>query len=53
VVSGAVLTAEGFDAGVVVPTIVQLVDVYPVRWVMEDMDYNGDLDLPCKPGRRN
>jgi hypothetical protein len=45
VVPVAVLTTEGFDASTVDPGTVQFADAYPLRWVMEDVDHDGDVDL--------
>ena len=45
VVPVAVLTTAEFDASTVDPATVQFADAYPLRWAMEDVDYEGDLDL--------
>ncbi|MGD8474960.1 MAG: C-type lectin domain-containing protein [Anaerolineae bacterium] len=45
VVPVAVLTTCDFDASTVDPATVLFADAYPQRWAMEDVDYDGDLDL--------
>ena len=45
VVPVAVLTTEGFDARSVDPTSVLFADADPVRWALEDVDGDGDMDL--------
>jgi hypothetical protein len=45
VVPVAVLTTEGFDASSVDPATVLFAGAAPLRWAMEDVDYDGDLDL--------
>jgi hypothetical protein len=45
VVPVAVLTTGGFDASTVDPGTVQFADAHPLRWVMEDVDHDGDMDL--------
>ena len=45
VVPVAVLTTGDFDASTVDPVTVQFADAFPLRWVMEDVDHDGDLDL--------
>ncbi|MBA7569753.1 hypothetical protein ES708_11494 [subsurface metagenome] len=41
----AVLTTDDFDASTVDPSTVVFADASPVRWTMEDVDSDGDLDL--------
>jgi hypothetical protein len=41
----AVLTADDFDMGTVDPVTVLFAGASPVRWTMEDVDGDGDLDL--------
>ena len=45
VVPVAVLTTDLFDAATVDPETVQLEGVDPVKWAMDDVDEDGDLDL--------
>jgi hypothetical protein len=45
VIPVAVLTTEGFDASTVDPVTVVFAGAVPLRWAMEDVDYDGDLDL--------
>jgi len=45
VVPVAVLTTDLFDAATVDPTTVEFAGASPVRWVMEDVDGDGDLDM--------
>jgi len=45
VVAVAVLTTEDFDAGTVDPVTVRFADAYPLRWTMEDVDRDKDVDL--------
>ena len=45
VVPVAVLTTDLFDAATVDPDTVQLEGVDPVKWAMDDVDEDGDLDL--------
>jgi len=45
VVPVAVLTTEDFDASTVDPGTVLFADAYPVKWAMEDVDYDGDMDM--------
>ena len=45
VVPVAVLTTEEFDASSVDPATVTFAGASPVRWVMEDVDGDGDVDL--------
>ena len=45
VVPVAVLTTEDFDASTVDPSTVEFAGASPVRWTMEDVDDDGDLDL--------
>jgi len=47
VVPVAVLTTVDFDASTVDPASVHFsdADASPVRWVMEDVDYDGDMDM--------
>jgi hypothetical protein len=45
VVPVAVLTTDWFDASTVDPTTVGFVGAQPLRWTMEDVDGDGDLDL--------
>jgi hypothetical protein len=41
----AILTTEDFDATSVDPATVLFAGASPLRWVMEDVDYDGDMDL--------
>ena len=41
----AVLTTEDFDASTVDPGTVLFADAYPVKWAMEDVDHDGDMDI--------
>ena len=45
VVPVAVLTTDDFDASDVDPTTVEFAGAEPVRWVMEDVDGDGDVDM--------
>ena len=45
VVPVAVLTTVDFDASTVNPASVYFAGAAPVRWVMEDVDYDGDMDM--------
>jgi len=45
VVPVAVLTTEVFDASTIDPSTVTFAGATPVRWVFEDVDDDGDLDL--------
>ncbi len=45
VVPVAVLTTAEFDASTVDPATVVFAGAAPLRWAMEDVDYDGDLDL--------
>jgi len=45
VVPVAVLTTDGFDAGNIDPTTVEFAGASPVRWKLEDVDDDGDLDI--------
>lgn len=45
VVPVAVLTTDDFDASDVDPTTVEFAGAEPVRWTMEDVDGDGDLDM--------
>jgi len=45
VVPVAVLTTVDFDASTVDPETVEFAGVSPVRWVMEDVDDDGDMDM--------
>jgi hypothetical protein len=45
VVPVAVLTTDDFDASTVDPETVLFADVEPVRWKMEDVDDDGDMDM--------
>jgi len=45
VVPVAVLTTDDFDAGSVDPTTVKFAGALPLRWAMEDVDGDGDMDL--------
>ena len=45
VVPVAVLTTDLFDAATVDPETVELEGVDPVKWAMDDVDEDGDLDL--------
>ena len=41
----AVLTTDDFDASIVDPDTVEFAGASPVRWVMENVDGDGDLDM--------
>lgn len=41
----AVLTTDDFDASTVDPITVEFAGASPVRWTMEDVDDDGDLDM--------
>jgi hypothetical protein len=45
VVSVAVLTTDDFDASDVDPVTVEFAGASPLRWAMEDVDGDGDMDL--------
>jgi hypothetical protein len=45
VVPVAVLTTEYFDASIVDPVTVLFAGACPLRWTMEDVDGDGDVDL--------
>jgi hypothetical protein len=45
VVPVAVLTTEEFDAGSVDPDSVAFAEASPVRWALEDVDGDGDVDM--------
>jgi len=45
VVPVAVLTTDDFDASTVDPETVVFADASPVRWTIEDVDADGDLDM--------
>lgn len=45
VVPVAILTTDDFDSGSVDPVSVLFADAYPLSWVMEDIDHDGDMDL--------
>jgi len=45
VVPVAVLTTVDFDASTVDPETVEFAGASPVRWVMEDVDDDGDMDM--------
>jgi hypothetical protein len=45
VVPVAVLTTENFDASTIEPDTVEFADAHPVRYTMEDVDGDGDLDM--------
>ena len=45
VVPVAILTTPDFDAASVDPTTVVFADAAPLRWAMEDVDGDGDLDM--------
>jgi hypothetical protein len=45
VVPVAVLTTPDFDASTVDPDTVFFADASPVRWTMEDVDSDGDMDM--------
>jgi hypothetical protein len=40
-----VRTTDGFDVGTVDPSTVEFAGAPPVRWPMEDLDGDGDMDL--------
>ena len=41
----AVLTTDDFDASTVDPSTVKFAGASPVKWTMEDVDSDGDLDM--------
>jgi hypothetical protein len=41
----AILTTEDFDTSTVDPSTVVFASATPVRWTMEDVDTDGDLDM--------
>jgi uncharacterized repeat protein (TIGR01451 family) len=45
VVPVAILTTDDFDASTVDPTTVMFAGAAPLRWTMEDVDRDGDMDL--------
>jgi hypothetical protein len=45
VVPVAVLTADDFDANIVDPVTVLFAGASPLRWAMEDVDGDRDIDL--------
>jgi len=45
VVPVAVLTTDDFDASTVDPSTVLFADASPLRWALEDVDDDGDVDL--------
>jgi len=45
VIPVAILTTDFFNALTVDPVTVLFADAQPVRWAVEDVDYDGDLDL--------
>jgi hypothetical protein len=45
VVPVAVLTTSEFDANTVDPSSIVFAGARPVRWVMQDVDYDGDMDM--------
>jgi hypothetical protein len=45
VVPVAILTTPDFDASTVDPTTVKFADASPVKWNMEDVDGDGDMDM--------
>jgi hypothetical protein len=45
VIPVAILTTETFDATTVDPTSVEFTGALPLRWAVEDVDGDGDLDL--------
>jgi hypothetical protein len=45
VVPVAVLTTDDFDASTVDPSTVEFAGASPVRWTMEDVDGDGDVDI--------
>ena len=45
VIPVAILTTENFDASTVDPETVMFEGANPVRWAMEDVDGDGDLDM--------
>lgn len=44
-VTVAILTTEDFDATAVNPCTVMFADASPLKWCVEDVDFDGDLDL--------
>jgi hypothetical protein len=44
VVPVAVLTTDDFDSSTIDPVSVLFAGAYPLRWVMEDVDLDGDMD---------
>ena len=45
VVPVVVWTTQDFDASTIDPDTVLFADAEPVRWTLDDVDYDGDLDL--------
>ena len=45
VVPVAILTTEDFDASTVDPETVEFAGASPVRWAIEDVDGDGDMDM--------
>jgi hypothetical protein len=41
----AVLTTDSFDASTIDPITVEFAGALPLRWVLEDVDYDGDIDM--------
>lgn len=41
----AILTSENFDASTVDPVTVEFAGALPVKWVVEDVDGDGDMDM--------
>jgi hypothetical protein len=41
----AILTTDDFDASNADPATIVFLDANPVHWAMEDVDYDGDIDM--------
>ena len=41
----AILTTDDFDASDVDPTTIVFLDAAPIQWAMDDVDFDGDLDM--------
>jgi parallel beta-helix repeat protein len=41
----AIITTDTFHASAVDPSTISFLDASPIRWALEDVDYDGDLDM--------